>query len=110
MHLRTHDADVLRTMSSGAQCSEAVPTLIQSLKANVSFKWIHRLSKLWRLCCQEVKVGGFLRLLMRLRCPAWRSSIAANFCTMVFNGASTCLRLTGGINGEGGGTGGQNAP
>jgi hypothetical protein len=33
-HLRTHRADVLQTMSSGAQCSEAVPTLTQLLEVN----------------------------------------------------------------------------
>jgi hypothetical protein len=34
MHLQTHEAVVLQTMSSRARCSEAVQTLTQSLKAN----------------------------------------------------------------------------
>jgi hypothetical protein len=34
MHLRTHEAAVLQTMSSKARCSGAVQTLTQSLKAN----------------------------------------------------------------------------
>jgi hypothetical protein len=34
MHLRTHGAIVLQTMSFGAQCSEAIQTLTQSLEVN----------------------------------------------------------------------------
>jgi hypothetical protein len=38
------------------------------------------------------------------------SSAVANLCTMAFSCANSCSRLTGGISGEGGGTGGQNVP
>jgi hypothetical protein len=47
---------------------------------------------------------------MKCDCTACHSSIAGNLCTMAFKGANSCLRLTRGIGGEGGGTSRLNVP
>jgi hypothetical protein len=76
----------------------------------VSFKRVSCLGELWRLGCQEVEVGGLLRLLMLLRMPCLHSSISANLYIVALCEAISCSRLTEGVVGEGGGTGGRNAP
>jgi hypothetical protein len=59
-------------------------------KPMVSFKRIRHLDKFWRLCCQEVKVGGLLRLLMRL----WLSCLALINCyQLLHDGIQQCQQL-----------------
>jgi hypothetical protein len=37
------------------------------VKPVICFMWVYRLGEQWGLCCQEVKVGRLLKLLMLLR-------------------------------------------
>jgi hypothetical protein len=39
---------------------------ISHTKLVVNFKWVCHLSEHWRVCCQEIEVGGILRLLVVL--------------------------------------------
>jgi hypothetical protein len=73
-------------------------------KPVVSFEWVCHLGEFWRVCCQEVEVGGLWRLLMLFR----TSCLTLIDCCLTLSGANSCSRLTGGISGEGGGTGGRN--
>jgi hypothetical protein len=52
-------------------------------KLVVSFKRVCRLDKHWRVCCQDVEVGGILRLLMVLRMSYLTFT---NFCQPLHDG------------------------
>jgi hypothetical protein len=79
-------------------------------KPVISLKRVYRLDEHWRVCCQEVEVGGLLRLLVLLQTSCLTLIDCYHVCTMAFNGANSCSRLTRGVGGEGGGIGGWNVP